>query len=213
MLAAWAVRGGEGRRGAAREAAAETLPPSAALRRLSPPVIAISLFYLLRMPETLLILRAQQLGIAVALIPLLWAALHVVRSSTSFLGGALSDRIGPSRTMWMGWLSYVALAAAMGLARSSLAAWVLFLAMGVVAGLTESPERALVSATTGGHRGSGFGVYHALTGGTALIGGIGLGLVFQRANGATAFLVSAVGALGLVILWPFWMRLHRVPPP
>ena len=203
MLAAWAVKGGEGRRGAAKEAAAETLPPSAALRRLPPPIIAISLFYLLRMPETLLILRAQQLGIAVALIPLLWAALHVVRSSTSFLGGALSDRIGPSRTMWMGWLSYVALAAGMGLARSPLGAWVLFLAMGVVAGLTESPERALVSATTGGHRGSGFGVYHALTGGTALIGGIALGLVFQRMNGATAFLVSAVGALGLVILWPF----------
>ncbi|PYP19834.1 MAG: hypothetical protein DMD54_01865, partial [Gemmatimonadetes bacterium] len=54
MLAAWAVRGGEERRGAEREAAAETLPPAAALRRLSPPVIAISLFYLLRMPETLL---------------------------------------------------------------------------------------------------------------------------------------------------------------
>jgi len=212
-LAAWAVRGGEGWRGAAKEAAAETLPPSAALRRLSPPVIAISLFYLLRMPETLLILRAQQLGIAVALIPLLWAALHVVRSSTSFLGGALSDRIGPSRTMWVGWLSYVTLAAAMGLARSPLAAWVLFLAMGVVAGLTESPERALVSVTTGGHRGSGFGVYHALTGVAALVGGIALGLVFQRVNGATAFLVSAVGALGLVVLWPFWMRLHRVPPP
>jgi len=213
MLAAWAVRGGEGRRGAAREAAAETLPPSAALRRLSPPVIAISLFYLLRMPETLLILRAQQLGIAVALIPLLWAALHVVRSSTSFLGGALSDRIGPSRTMWMGWLSYVALAAGMGLARSSLAAWVLFLAMGVVAGLTESPERALVTAATGGRHGSGFGVYHALTGVAALAGGIGLGVIFQRVNGATAFLVSTVGALGLVVLWPFWTRLHRVPPP
>ena len=213
MLAAWAVRGGEGRRGAAREAAAETLPPSAALRRLSPPVIAISLFYLLRMPETLLILRAQQLGIAVALIPLLWAALHVVRSSTSFLGGALSDRIGPSRTMWMGWLSYVALAAAMGLARSPLAAWVLFLAMGVVAGLTESPERALVTAATGGRHGSGFGVYYALTGVAALGGGIALGVVFQRVNGATAFLVSTVGALGLVVLWPFWTRLHRVPPP
>ena len=124
-----------------------------------------------------------------------------------------SDRIGPSRTMWMGWLSYVALAAGMGLARSSLAAWVLFLAMGVVAGLTESPERALVSVTTGGHRGSGFGVYHALTGVAALVGGIALGLVFQRVNGATAFLVSAVGALGLVVLWPFRMRLHRVPPP
>ena len=213
VLATWAVRDREGRRGAAKEAAAETLPPPAALRRLPPPVIAIAFFYLLRMPETLMILRAQDLGIAVALVPLLWAALHVVRSSTSFVGGALSDRIGPSRTMWIGWLSYVALAAGMGLARSPLAAWVLFLAMGVVAGLTESPERALVSAATGGRHGSGFGVYHALTGVAALVGGVALGLVFQRVSGATAFTVSAVGALGLVILWPFWMRLHRVPPP
>ena len=212
VLAAWSVRDGEGRRGAAKEAAAATLPPSAALRRLSPPVIAISIFYLLRMPETLMILRAQQLGIAVALIPLLWAALHVVRSSTSFLGGALSDRIGPARTMWIGWLSYVALAAGMWLAASPLAAWLLFLALGVVAGLTESPERALVSAATGGHRGSGFGVYHALTGVAALVGGVALGVIFQRVSGATAFLVSAVGASGLVILWPFWSALRRVPP-
>ena len=213
VLAAWSVRDGEGRRGAAKEAAAATLPPSAALRRLSPPVIAISIFYLLRMPETLMILRAQQLGIAVALIPLLWAALHVVRSSTTFLGGALSDRIGPARTMWIGWLSYVALAAGMWLAASPLAAWLLFLALGVVAGLTESPERALVStATGGGHRGSGFGVYHALTGVAALVGGVALGVIFQRGSGATAFLVSAVGASGLVILWPFWSGLRRVPP-
>src|SRR6266702_6372108 len=196
-LAMWAVRGGEGRRGAAKEAAVKTLPPSAALRRLSPPVIAISLFYLLRMPEMLMILRAQRLGIAVALVPLLWAALHVVRSSTSFIGGALSDRIGPSRTMWIGWLVYVAVATGMGLTTSPLGAWVLFLALGIVAGMTESPERSLVSAATGGHRGTAFGTYHALTGVAALAGGLLLGIIFQRASGATAFLVSAVGALGL----------------
>src|SRR5213596_2315771 len=215
MLAIWTVRDGKGRYGTVRvNTPSEPLPSlTVPYRPLPSYVIAIGVFYLIRMPETLMILRAQQLGIAVALIPLLWAALHVVRSSSSFLGGALSDRIGPSRTMWMGWLAYVALAGAMGLARSPLGAWVLFLAMGVVAGLTESPEHALVSATTGGHRGSGFGVYHALTGVAALVGGIALGLVFQRVNGATAFLVSAVGALGLVVLWPFWMRLHRVPPP
>jgi MFS family permease len=212
VLAMWAVKGGEGRRGAAKEAAAETLPPSAALRRLSPPVIAIGAFYLCRMPETLIILHAQRLGIAVALIPLLWAAVHVVKATTSFLGGALSDRIGPSRTMWIGWLIYVALAAGMAFATGPVAAWVLFLALGVVAGLTESPERALVSAATGGHRGSGFGTYHALTGVAVLAGGLLLGVVFQSASGATAFFVSAAAALGLVILWPFWARSHSVPP-
>jgi len=210
LLAMWAVKGGERRRD---EAAAESpLPPSAALRRPPPPVIAISLFYLLRMPETLLILRAQALGIAIALVPLLWAMLHVVRSSTSFWGGALSDRIGPWRTMWLGWISYVALAAGMALAKTPMAAWILFLAMGLVAGLTESPERALVSAATGGRRGSGFGVYHAFTGVAALAGGIALGLIFQQLGGSTAFFVSAVGTLGLVLLWPFWSRSPKVPP-
>ena len=212
VLAMWAVRGGRRGETAAKEAAAATLPPSAALLRPSPPIIAIGIFYLLRMPETLIILHAQRLGIAVALIPLLWAAVHVVKSSTSFIGGALSDRIGASRTMWIGWLSYVALAAGMALAQGPLAGWILFLALGMVAGLTESPERALVAASAGKHQGTGFGVYHALTGIAALIGGITLGLLFQRTSGATAFFVSAAGALGLVILWPFWARAHRVPP-
>jgi len=215
IMAMWAVRGGRRREGAvgAQEPSATVPPPSAPYRPLPPAVIAIALFYLLRMPETLMILRAQRLGIAVALVPLLWAALHVVRSATSFIGGALSDRIGPSRTMWIGWLVYVALAAGMGLTTSPLGAWVLFLALGIVAGMTESPERALVSAATGGHHGSGFGVYHALTGVAALSGGIGLGVLFQGVGGSTAFIVSAAGTLGLVILWPFWTRSHRVPPP
>ena len=214
LLAMWAVRaGGAGRQGetAAKKAAATTLPPSAALLRPSPPIVAIAIFYVLRMPETLIILHAQRLGIAIALIPLLWAAVHIVKSSTSFIGGALTDRIGAPRTMWIGWLSYVALAAGMSFAHGPLAAWMLFLALGVVAGLTESPERALVAASAGEHQGTGFGVYYALTGLAALLGGVALGILFQRASGATAFLVSAGGALGLVILWPFWARAHRVP--
>ena len=207
VLASWAVKGGRGR----SKAVDNVSPPSPAFVRPPPPVIAISLFYLIRMPETLIILRAQQLGIAVALVPLLWAGVHVVKASTSFLGGGLSDRIGPSRTMWIGWLSYVALAAGMAFAEGPVAGWVLFLTLGVVSGLTESPERALV-AQGPGPRGSGFGVYHALTGVAALAGGLLLGGVFHVASGATAFLVSAAAASGLVILWPFWSRVHSVPP-
>jgi MFS family permease len=213
VLAMWAVRGGRRRYGAVEAQEPSALPPpTAPSRRIPPAVIAITAFYLLRMPETLIILHAQRLGIAVALVPLLWAAVHVVKSATSFVGGALSDRIGPSRTMWIGWVTYVALAAGMAFAAGPLAGWILFLALGVVAGLTESPERALVSAAAGTQRGSGFGVYHAFTGVAALAGGLLLGVVFQEVNGATAFFVSAGGALGLVILWPFWTRSHRVPP-
>src|SRR2546426_4397119 len=138
VLAGWAVREGKGRYGAvgANSRTDPLPPPTASARPLPPALLAIAFFYLLRMPETLIILRSQQLGVAVAVVPLLWAAVHVVKSSTSFAGGGWSDRFGPERTMWIGWVCYAALAAVMAAASSPLHAWVLFLALGVVAGLT-----------------------------------------------------------------------------
>jgi MFS family permease len=209
VLAAWAVRdgaaaGGEGRQQAS---ASEPMPPSAAVSRpLPPPLVAISAFYLLRMPDTLIILRSQELGVPVAIVPLLWAAVHVVRSSSSFLGGAATDRLGPGQTMWVGWLVYAILAVGMARAGTAAAAWGLFLALGLVSGLTESPERALVARLAGTHQGSGFGAYHGITGFAALVGGVALGAVFQRYGAATAFLASAAGGLALVLAWPLVSR-------
>ena len=205
VLALLAVQDGQRRPTTSSAVLARPGPP------FSPALAAIAAFYLLRMPETLIILHAQQLGIAVAVVPLLWAAVHVVKSTASFAGGALSDRLGPARTMWLGWVCYAALAGGMAVAHGPAAAWALFLAFGLVAGLTESPERALVAAVAGDRQGSGFGFYHAATGVAALAGGVVLGTVFQRADGGTAFLVSAVAGLALALLWPFVSRAHRVP--
>src|SRR2546422_7872418 len=143
------------------------------------------------MPDTLIILHSQELGVPVSVVPLLWAAVHVVRSSSSFLGGVASDRLGPGRTMWVGWLVYAVVAAGMARAGTAVAAWGLFLALGLVSGLTESPERALVARLAGTHQGSGFGAYHGITGFAALVGGVALGAVFQRYGAVTAFLGSA----------------------
>src|SRR5438309_8709210 len=205
-LAMWAVRDGAATDGKGRQRAAsgsEPMPHSAALSRpLPPPLLAISAFYLLRMPDTLIILRSQQLGVPVAVVPLLWAAVHVVRSSSSFLGGWASDRLGPRQTMWLGWLVYAILAVGMARAGTAAAAWGWFLAFGLVAGLTESPERALVARLAGAHQGSGFGTYHGVTGFAALVGGVALGAVFQAYGARPAFLASAVGGVALVIVWP-----------
>ena len=206
VLAVWAVRG---RAAEAAKAAGPAfssgdslppLPPPAA--RAAPALLAIAFFYLLRMPETLIILRSQQLGVPVAAVPLLWAAVHVVKSSSSFAGGAWSDRFGPGRTMWIGWVCYALLASGMALARTPAQAWGVFLALGVVWGLTESPERALVAESGGDRQGSGFGVYHGATGLAALAGGIGLGVLYQHFGAAAAFLASAAGGLALALAWP-----------
>jgi MFS family permease len=204
VLAMWAVRDGRKRQETVGvEPAAVPLPsPTASYHPLPPALFAISAFYLLRMPDTLVILRAQELGVPVAVVPLLWAALHVVRSSSSFLGGGATDRVGPARTMWAGWLVYAAVALGMARAETAVAAWGWFLALGLVAGLTESPERALVARFAGGREGSGFGIYHGVTGLAALLGGLALGAVFQQYGARTAFLASAVAGLALVLAWP-----------
>ncbi|HMA42347.1 MAG TPA: MFS transporter [Gemmatimonadales bacterium] len=198
VLAVWAVRDGRRREraeegGRVRSETNEPPPPSPAFFRPLPTLLAFSAFYLLRMPETLVLLHTQQLGVSVTSVLLLWAALHVVRSSTSFVGGLLSDRIGPVRTMWMGWVCYAAVAYGFARAGTATVAWVLFLVFGVVAGLTESPERSVVSRLAGGRQGSGFGAYHAATGIAALAGGLLLGALYQARGASLAFIVSAVG--------------------
>ena len=211
LLAMWAVRDGGGRWRMVEDGGGNLHPPSPTSTILhqssrGAPLVAISLFYLLRMPDTLIILRSQELGVPVAVVPLLWAAVHVVRSSSSFLGGSATDRAGPGRTMWVGWLVYAVLAWGMARAGTAAAACGLFLALGLVAGLTESPERALVARLGGARQGSGFGVYHGVTGFAALVGGVALGAVFERYGAGPAFLASAVGALVLVLVWPLVAR-------
>ena len=212
VLAMWAVKGAAGR-GKAREGGDDSPAPPAPFRGLSrpsaPALLAISAFYLLSMPDTLIILRSQQLGVPVAVVPLLWAAVHVVRSASSFAGGAASDRLGPRQTMWLGWLVYAILAVGMARAGSAAAAWGWFLGLGLVAGLTESPERALVARLAGAHQGSGFGLYHGVTGFAALVGGVALGVVFQRYGAGAAFLASAAGGMALVLAWPVVGRAGR----
>src|SRR3989442_1216992 len=215
LIAMWAVGDGAATGGSGRQEAAnasEPMPPSAALSGpLPPPLLAISAFYLARMPDTLIILHSQELGVPVSVVPLLWAAVHVVRSSSSFLGGAASDRLGPGQTMWVGWLVYAMLAVGMARAGTAAAAWGLFLALGLVSGLTESPERALVARLAGTHQGSGFGLYHGITGFAALVGGVALGGVFQRYGAGPAFLASAAGGLMLVLRRPLPAR--EASPP
>jgi MFS family permease len=224
VLATWAVRDGRRRTvgdGRGRQetvnvtSTSEPLPSPTATDResfrvsyriLPTPILAISTFYLLRMPETLMLLRTQQLGVTVTSVLLLWAALHVVRAGTSFIGGALSDRIGPGRTMWTGWVCYAAVAFGFSRAASPLAAWALFLVFGVVAGLTESPERAIVSRLAGGKQGTGFGVYYAATGVAALAGGILLGLTTKYFGASWAFFASALLGSAVVLAWPILGR-------
>jgi MFS family permease len=57
-----------------------------------PSVLALTGITFFRLPETLLILRLQDQGVAVAAVPLVWAGLHVVRSGSSYPWGLVPPR-------------------------------------------------------------------------------------------------------------------------
>src|SRR3989441_11706777 len=218
VLAVWAVRDGRERTETDEGSGTEQPRPApSAAVRLRPPLalLAITAFYLLRMPEALLILRSPQLGVSVATGTLLWATLHVVRSASSFVAASWSDRLGAGRTMSLGWIAYAALMAGMAAAHTPLQAWAAFLALGVVAGLTEGPERALVARQAGSRQGSGFGGYYAATGFAALAGGLLLGAAFQAWGGPRALGVSAAAAAALALgaAPAYWWLAPRVASP
>lgn len=165
------------------------------------PVLALTALTLFRLPETLLLLRLQQQGVAVAAVPLVWAGLHVVRSASSYPGGWLSDRLGPRLAVAAGGVVFAAVAAALAVELGAAGAIAVFLVLGLVAGLTEGAERALVARLAPVRTGRGFGVYHALTGFAALPAGLAFGAVYQDLGPHQALLASAVGVAASVVVW------------
>jgi MFS family permease len=186
--------------------------PGASAPDLSQPLSArfwrvlamIFVFTLGNSTDAFLLLRASQLGVPVALAPILWAALHVVKSASSTPGGALSDRIGRRPTLIMGWVLYAAVY--LGFARASVAwqAWALFAVYGVFFGLTEGSERALIADLVAlERRGTAFGWYNLAIGLGALPASLLFGYVWDHAGPGTAFTMGAslalAAAIGLVV--------------
>lgn len=165
------------------------------------PVLLLAALSFLRLPEALLLLRLQDLGVLVAVIPLVWAGLHVVRSASSYPGGWLADHLGPRTAVAAGGLLFAAVAVALGGRLAPAAAVGVFLLLGLVAGLTEAAERALVARLAPVRTGRGFGSYHALIGGAALPAGLAFGALYQRLGGPRALWASAAGMVLAVILW------------
>ena len=166
----------------------------------------ILLFTLGNSTDAFLLLRASQLGVPTALIPLLWVALHVVKSASSTPGGALSDRVGRRPLIVAGWLLYAVVYAGFAAAETQWQAWALFAVYGAVFGLTEGSEKALVAdLVSPAQRGTAFGWYHGLIGVAALPASVLFGYVWDAYSSSTAFIMGAALALCAAV----WMALGR----
>lgn len=157
---------------------------------------AIALFSLANSSDVYLILQAHKAGVATGLLPLLWAAHHVIRSLFSTYAGARSDRVGRKRMLIAGWVSYALVYFAFPYAHSLTMFILLFFAYAIPFTLAEGTERAWISDFLPGElRGKGFGFYYLTTGMFVLGGTAIFGLLYQNVSPVAAFTTG--GALAL----------------
>jgi MFS family permease len=166
---------------------------------------ALLIFTLGNSTDAFLLLRANQLGVPIAWIPILWATLHVVKTLTSTHGGALSDHIGRVPTLIAGWTVYALVYFGFAAASEHWHAWGLFIAYGLFFALSEGAERALVAdLVPAARRGTAFGWFHLTVGLGMLPASVLFGLVWDRFGAPSAFTMGAAlagiaaGAIGMI---------------
>lgn len=176
-------------------------------------LVILGVFTLGNATDAFLLLRAQQLGVPLALLPILWASLHVVKSATSTAGGALSDRAGRLPSLLAGWAVFAAVYLGFAVATQQWHAWTLFLVYGLYFALTEGPERALVAdLVPAERRGTAFGWFNLTIGLGALPASVIFGLLWDSYGPGAAFSLGAALAMAAALaLVPLSRRTARRP--
>ena len=156
-------------------------------------LFVIALFTLSNSTDAFLLLRAEQTGIAVAVLPLLWMFLHFSKVIFSLIGGDLSDKFGRKTLIFTGWIIYALVYAGFAFVNAAWQTWVLFLIYGIYFGLTEGVEKALVTDLVPPEkRGTAFGFYNLAFSITVFPASLLFGALWTTFGAETAFLLSAV---------------------
>jgi MFS family permease len=169
------------------------------------------LFSLGSSSDAFLLLRARELGVALALLPTLWVVLHISKLVTSYFGGAWSDRIPRPRLIVLGWTIYAGTYLGLAMATQAWHVWALFLVYGAYYGLTEPCEKALVKdLVPSDAQGRAFGLYNFVIGVSAIPAGLLTGFIWQsvspRAALALGAAIAGVASLLLAAWSPAWRR-------
>lgn len=157
--------------------------------------------------DAFLLLRASQVGVPIALIPILWCVFNLVKTLATMPGGALSDRIGRKPVIAMGWAVYAGVYLLFGRITDAWQVWALMIVYALHFSLTEGTEKALVAdLVPAARRGTAYGWYNFTIGMAALPASLVFGLVWDRWSPSAAFgmgaALSVVALAGLLALVP-----------
>lgn len=170
-------------------------------------ILVVALFTLGNSSNMFLLLRARELGLPEAQVPLAWAGVAAIAMAFSTPLSAWSDRVGRTRLLTAGWTAYALFYLGLGLAPPD-TPWLLFALFafyGLFMAGTEGVEKALVADLAPEHlRGTAFGWFNLTAGLLLLPASVIFGEIYQQAGALTAFAFSAGCALTAAALLPLW---------
>lgn len=164
-----------------------------------------AVFTLARFSEAFLVLRAQQSGIPIALVPLVMVAMNLIYAISAYPFGKLSDRISHTKLLALGLLVLIAadliLAANdhWGVVLLGVALW------GVHMGMTQGLLATMVADTAPADlRGTAYGFFNLMSGLVMLFASVLAGLLWDQLGASFTFYAGAtfcvIALLGLA--WP-----------
>ncbi len=166
-------------------------------------VLIAAVLSLARFSEAFLLLRAENVGLPIALVPLVMVVMNVAYAGSAYPAGVLSDRIDRHGVLVVGLVLLIAADLALGLATGI---WPLMggvVLWGLHMGLTQGLLAAMVADVAPAEiRGTAFGVFHMLTGIMLLAASLIAGLLWDRVGPAATFFAgigfSVVALVGLI---------------
>jgi MFS family permease len=167
------------------------------LRRLSSSywwVVGVAaVFTLARFSEAFLVLRAQQGGLVLALVPLVLIAMNLVYSVAAYPFGKLADRVGPRGLLTWGLVVLVAADLLLAYSGQGLWVWGGIALWGLHMGMTQGLLAAMVANTAPDDlRGTAFGFFNLMSGIAVLVASALAGLLWDRFGPSFTFNAGAI---------------------
>ncbi|MBI4001372.1 MAG: MFS transporter [Nitrospira defluvii] len=159
-----------------------------------------SIFTLARFSEAFLVLRAQQGGIPLALIPLVMVAMNLVYASSAYPFGRLSDKMSHTNLLTLG----LAVLIAADLILAIQAHWSVMLLgvtlWGLHMGMTQGLLATMVADTAPADlRGTAYGCFNLACGLAMLIASVVAGLLWDQLGAAFTFYAGALFCLIAIV--------------
>lgn len=172
-----------------------------------------AVFTLARFSEAFLVLRAQQSGIGMALVPLAIAAMNLAYSASAYPFGKLSDRISHRSLLVLGLVVMMAadLVLALGSHWSTVLVGVVL--WGVHLGATQGLLATMVAdAAPMDLRGTAYGFFNLVSGVAMLLASVIAGLLWDTLGASVTFYAGAVFCLIALVILMGHRRLRHGQP-